>query len=278
MDELIYFNVKSPLAQAAFEKFLTDNFDCKSFYWVTDFYQYCIENEIDREKTYISLVILNDGIGFKYHYSVRGNNFQQSLRQRIELLKPLAKQEQVEILSTDDEIDPFSMVLIEPNGQTSTVHFKTVEDFIIEDFYNFPFGDFRTAQPITNGEKDILINIIKPVYPDISIWHGTDGPVINGDFNKVKANFKKLKGFDQHYEIRPNGKNEWLHKTEKSNLFIALMKDFQRQLQKDLCIFPPNYSVVQNIEGGSDSEEHCILLSDTGEEKIVYKQRRKSWR
>lgn len=265
MDIVIDFSSKTSFTQPVVEKFLIEEFCCNSIYWVSNFFEYCIENEIDAEKTYISHIISNEG--FKYHYTVWSNKYtRRTLRQRIELLKQLAKKEQIEILSSDDEIAPFSMVLIEPNGKASTVMLKTVDDLIIEDSYNFPLGDFRTENPITDQEREIIIKIIKPVYSEISIEHGTDGPIINGDFNKVKPHFEKLKGFDQHYEIRPAGKNEWLDRTEKSGLFIAFMKDFQKQLQKDLCIFPRNYRDIND----NVNAEHCILLTNGGEEKIVY--------
>ncbi len=83
--------------------------------------------------------------------------------------------------------------------------------------------------------------------------------------------------FDNHYEIVPVGKNSWLDKNEKSELFVDLMLDFRNQTNRDLCVFPSNYSEVKNIEGGSDSEEYCLVITKEKLEKIVYKQRRESW-
>lgn len=274
MKETIYFNTAQQLDEALLEHFLRDNFNSKEFIWITNFYEFVIDNEINNQKTYISLETSIEG--FKYHYSVY-DNFDLTLRERIEILKTLADKANLEILSTDDELNPWSWVLIEQNGQTSTIQTKDDDVLVIDDFYNFPFGDFRTKSKLTEVELGILKQIVIKKYPKIDIHHGYDGPVINGDFNKVKNNFDQLSLFDNHYEIVPLGKNDWLDKNEKSELFINLMIQFRDQINKELCLFPRNYSEVKNIEGGSDSEEHCILLTSFGQEKLVYKQRRKSW-
>lgn len=274
MKETIYFNTAQQLDEALLEHFLRGNFNSKEFIWITNFYEFVIDNEINNQKTYISLETSTEG--FKYHYSVY-DNFELTLRERIEILKTLADKANLDILSTDDEVNPWSWVLIEQNGQTSTIQTKDDDVLVIDDFYNFPFGDFRTKSKLTEVELGVLKQIVIKKYPKIDIHHGYDGPVINGDFNKVKNNFDKLSLFDNHYEIVPLGKNDWLDKNDKSELFINLMIKFRDQINKELCLFPRNYSEVKNIEGGSDSEEHCILLTSFGQEKLVYKQRRKSW-
>lgn len=276
MREAIYFSTKELLDEKNFELFLADSFQFHDFFWTSDFYSYASDNEINHSRTYVSLDTSNEG--YKYHYSVfDSNSMEISLKDKIQILKGLSAKENIEILSTDDEVDPSSWVLIEPNGHTSTVQTKLTDDLIIDVYYNFPFGDFRTTEPLTEQENTILKEILKSVYPNILIEYSTDGPNINGDFNKVKVNYQNLENFDHHYEIRPVGKNEWIDREDKSIQFVLLMKEFQGQVKKDLCVFPRNFSEVENIEGGSDSEEHCILLTGFGQEKIVYKQRRKSW-
>lgn len=276
MREAIYFSTKELLDEKNFEFFLADTFRSHNFLWTSDFYSYASDNEIDHSKTYLSLDTSDEG--YKYHYSVfDSNSIETSLKDKIQILKGLSAKENIEILSTDDEVAPFSWVLVEPNGQTSTVQTKLVDELIIDDYYNFPFGDFRVVEPLTKNEQTTLKEIVKNVYPNILIEHSTDGPIINGEFNKVKSNYQSLKNFDNHYEILPIGKNEWMDREDKSIRFVLLMKEFHGQIQKDLCVFPRNFSEVKNIEGGSDSEEHCILLTTIGQEKIVYKQRGKSW-
>ncbi len=271
MNETIFFNTAQKLDEHRFESFLKENFKSDKFIWVNNYYEFAIDNEIDNQWTYISLVTTIEG--FKYHYSVF-NSYDHALplRERIEILRKLADEEQVDILSSDDEVNPWSWVLIEKNGQTSTIQTRGNDVLVIDDFYNFPLGDFRTKVKLTDIELNVLKQIIATKYPNIDIHHGYDGPVINGDFNKIKNNFKQLKLFDNHYEIVPVGKNEWFDKNEKSELFINLMLQFQDKVNKELCLFPRNYVEVKNIYGGSDSEEYCLLISKDKSEKIVYKE------
>lgn len=274
MNEIIYFNTKQQLNKSLFESFLHENFKSNEFIWITNFYEFIIDNEIDKQKTYISLETSTEG--FKFHYSIFELQLKQTLRERIGILENLAQKLHVEILSTDDEVDPWSWVLIEPNGQTSTIQTKDDDVLVIEEFYNFPFGDFRTVSKLSQLQLDQLKTLIKNLYLEIEIDYSTGGPIINGDFNKAKGSFEKLKDFQNHYEIRPVGKTQWFDKEEKSEQFISIMTEFRKLINKDLCIFPRNFSSMQNIPGGNDSEQHCILLTTTGREKIIYKKRRKT--
>jgi hypothetical protein len=260
----IYFYAKREIDPFRFELFLSKTFGAKKYVWVTDFTDYCINNEIDSAKTYISFGILKEG--FKCAYEVFDNTAPPlSLRERVNLLKHLSVEIIEEILSSDDEVDPYSYILIEPNGQTSTVTANLKEELVVENYYNFPFGYFRATQKITDADLDCLHAIVMPIYPHIQVEYSNfDGP-------------EKLKQFAHHYEIRPLDKNNWLDREEKSGLFIQVMQTYQKMINKDLCIYPPNFSEVKNIKGGSDSEEYCILITSLGQEKIVYKQRRESW-
>jgi hypothetical protein len=276
MNERLYFYTTQLLDKALLERFLHENLKSNEFIWITNFYEFIVDNEIDKQKTYISLETSTEG--FKFHYSVfESNSVDQTLRERIEILKNLAQKLSIEILSTDDEVNPWTWVLIESNRETSTIETKDADVLVVDNFYNFPFGDFRTKTKLSDFELDVLRQIIETKFPNIDIHYGTDGPVINGDFNKVKNNFDQLSLFENHYKIVPVGKNNWLDKNEKSELFVNFMLDFRNQINRDLCVFPRNYSEVKNIEGGSDSEEYCLVITKENLEKIIYKQRRKSW-
>ncbi|NOT93437.1 hypothetical protein [Ferruginibacter sp.] len=189
MNERIYFNTTQLLDKVLFESFLHVHFKSNEFIWITNFYEFIIDNEIDKHKTYISLETSTEG--FKFHYSIFDSyNLDQPLRQRIEILKNLAQKLSVEILSTDDEVNPWSWVLIEPNGQTSTIQTKNEDVLVIEEFYNFPFGDFRTVDKLSQLQIEQLKALIGNLYPEIEIDYAIDGPIINGDFNKVKHSCK----------------------------------------------------------------------------------------
>jgi hypothetical protein len=275
MTEIISFKTETQMNSPSFEKFLYEKLGMDRFRWCGNFFDHCIDNQIDVNTTYISLECSANG--FKYHYAVYDSKAPDlPLNQRVDLLKDLSRIEGCKILSPDDEINPWSWVLIEPTGEASTI--ETInEDLVIADYYNFPFGDFRTVAKLTDDEITILKGMIKDLYPVVEIFYSTDGPIINGEFNKVKTTIRELNHFDYHYEVRPVGKNRWLDKGTKSQKFIALMSQFHRFSGRELCIFPRNFSEIKNIEGGSDSEEYCIVIKNGQQEKIVYKYRRKSW-
>lgn len=275
MQELIRFFTEQELEHTPFEQVLSAKLSLGSFVWVNDFYEFRRHNQLDRSRTYIALE--TSGAGFRFYYSVladRGINL--SPGQVVELLKEVCKKTNVQVLTPDHEPSSWCFVLIEPTGQTSTVELDD-DSRKITGNYNFDFGQFRTQEKLTDEELSVLKQIIAGIYPDISISVSSDGPVINGAFNKVQQNFDRLRLFDYHYRIIPQGKSVWIERKEKSELFTDVMVMFGKQVKKDLCVFPVDYSEVQNIAGGSDSEEHCLFITGDNVEKIVYKERRKSW-
>lgn len=276
MKEIIYFNTEQPLEQNSLEKFLSDKFEWTSFHWCANIYDFLSENKVHDRTAYISVEKSNHG--FKYHYSVFAlRSSALILNEQVELLKNLSEKEGIQILSTDDETDPWTWVLVEPNGQISTVHIEG-EELVVAGPYNFPFGAFSTKTKLADSELEALKKIIANLYQHIEISSSTEGSLISGSFEKVKNNFSQLQGFSNYYVVRPIGKNRWLDRNTKSDVFTSFMNEFQKQVKKEFCIFPRNFSEVKNIEGGSDNEEHCILLTATEIEKIVYKPRRKSWK
>ncbi|SHE41253.1 hypothetical protein [Pedobacter caeni] len=276
MKEIVYFNTEQPLEKKSLEKFLADKFEYAGFHWSANFYDFLMDHEVHDHTAYIS--VENSNSGFKYHYSVFARQSgSPTLNQQVELLKDLSKKAGISILSTDDEIDPWTWILIEPNGEISTVHTEG-EELVVAGPYNFTFGAFSTKINLTDPELEILKKIIAGLYQHIEINFSTDGTSISYDFDQSKNNFSQLQEFSNYYVIRPVGKNKWLDRNTKSDVFTSFMTEFQNQVKKELCIFPRNFSEVKNIEGGSDHEEHCILLTAIGHEKFIYKPRRKSWK
>ncbi|MBW8688343.1 hypothetical protein [Chitinophaga rhizophila] len=270
----LYFNVLSPLDRAGLERFLTATFNYTSFRWIRDLNE-MYDYSGPEDCTFIEQQIYEEE--FKYYYSVWGTGDQPTVRQQVDILTLLSHQENTPILCTDDEPAGFSWVLIQPDGTTSTVQTSTDGELVVEDYYNFRLGDFRTKAQLSAEEEDVLLKIISPFYPTVGIDYATDGPVINGEFDRVKEDITLLRGFDHHYSIQPAGKNTWLDIAEKSALFLTVMKDFQQYLQQEICVFPRNFREIRNIPGGSDSEEHCIVLTDNAASRVVYKTCRESW-
>jgi hypothetical protein len=276
MKEIVYFNTEQPLEQNSLEKFLSDKFGWTGFHWCVNIYDFLSENQVHDRTAYISFEKSNRG--FKYHYSIFAlRSSALILNEQVELLRDLSKKEGIQILSTDDEIDPWTWVLIEPDGQISTIHTED-EELVVAGPYNFLFGAFSTKIKLADSELKTLRKITGNSYQHIEINFSTDSSLISYSFGQTKNNFSQLQDFSNYYAVRPIGKNKWLDRNTKSDVFTSCMSEFQRQIKKELCIFPRNFSEVKNIEGGSDNEEHCILLAATGQEKIVYKPRRKSWK
>lgn len=275
MKEIIFFNTERSLEKKGLEKFLSDKFGCTGFYWCANFYDFLADNELQDDITYIS--VENSNNGFKYHFSVFARQSKELvLNQCVELLKDLSRNENIRILSSDDETHPGTWVLIEPNGQSSTIYTRG-EELVVAGPYNFPFGAFSTKVELENAELETLKKIVADLYHNVEISFSRDGSMISNSFDNMKNNYGQLQHFSNYYEIRPIGKNKWLDRSTKSEFFISFMTEFGGQVKRDLCIFPGNFNEVKNIEGGSDNEEYCILLTAAGQEKIVYKQRRKSW-
>ena len=275
MKEKIRFNTEIQMDKSLSESFLYETFKPNSVIWVKDFFKFASKNKVDAKSTYVSLKV--SGKGFKYYYAISDSYTPDlTLRTRIEILRELAKALKIKILSTDDELNPFSRVLIEPDGETSTIQTQ-LKSLIVDRFYNFFFGEFRTKNKLNEQEILDLRRLLIDLYPNIELEQLSDGPVFGGAFNQAKENIEKLRDFDYHYRIKPIGKNRWLDIEEKSEIFISVMKELNNLWKQDICAFPRNFSKVETIEGGSDSEEHCIVLTNLTQEKIIYKQRRKSW-
>jgi len=277
MIEVLCFLTEVKLANTAVENYLQEKFGLTKFVWIENFYEFCTENNVDEDITYIQVNLQTGNQGFKYEYSIYNRRFSGlTLSNKIHAMMDLALREGISILSSDDEINPRTWVLTEPDGKIASV--ETNDDgTIAEAYFNFPFGDFRTKNKLSEDNLDLLKHTISELNADVQIEYATDGPVINGAFNKVQQNFKALAGFIHHYEILPQGKNTWLDIEAKSIYLISYMAEFHEQTAIDLCVFPRNYCEIKGIEGGSDSEEHCIVLSNKKQEKIIYKPRRKSW-
>jgi hypothetical protein len=275
MAEILYFYSKEKMSKKALESFLIAEFVWNNFVYLTDFYEFAAENDIDRNTVYISHQSGN--AGFRNLYCIYADTDEIPIKKRVELLKELAAISKIELITGDDEIAPFSMVLISPDKVACTVDCGMEDDLDPVGYYNFSLGSFCCKMPLSEKEMSLLHALLCIIFKEFSINVSNEGPVVNGEFENAKKRIKQLNQFDYHYEISPEEKTDWLDREEKSTRFTALMQEFQKAVQKELCLFPPNFIEVKNIPGGSDSEEYCLLLGNMGMEKIVYKQRREKW-
>lgn len=269
MSFISYFHTEQAIDKNELEAFLTETFGVSYFIWVEDFYEYLVTHEIEEEQTYIGITM--EKTGFRYGYDIFNRGHAElKLRTRIDSLKKLAIRLEISILASDDEIAPYSYVLIEPTGETSTIMIEWGDELVVKGVYNFPWGYFRTKERLSGNELHQLRELSK-IYPELEINYDTDGPVTNGNFNKVRAGIEQLRQFDHLYELRPTGKNIWHTLDEKAQLFMECMNDFQKAIKKDLCVF--TRQMVGAKEEQNTEEEYCEVLSSKGQERIVYYRR-----
>jgi len=211
------------------------------------------------------------------------NEFYKPFESRIDLCKSLSNHLNTNLITSDEDVHPYSFLLIEPSGNCSTIS----ADYITEDdkdaleigsFFNHIFGQFRLKiQQDINQLNKRLEDLFAEEFDNFELNVGTSGPVINGDFDRLHTTINELKDYQFHYSIRPLNKQKWFSIQQKSDIFKQKMIDFSKDQKLHICLFPADYSVVKNIEGGSDSEEYCMNVINGEAQKIIYKQRRKSW-
>lgn len=263
----IYFHLKENINKKSFEMFIKNQFGFSSIQWVNDIIDYFSSNTLNENTALITENISN--AGFKYHYNLYGNRvkYKMSLREEVEVLKELSNKLNIEILTSDDEIDPFTYILIEPNCQATTIDIADdPEELILEGYYNFELGSFMIHRKLIEKELKALNEIIKELYNVFKITYSQEPNTI-----------LNIKRFCHRYVIKPEGKNNWISIEEKSEKFTEMMIRFQKEIKEEICIFPKNYMKIVNIDGGSDSEEHCLIIDQDKIEKIIYKYPRKSW-
>ncbi|RQO65202.1 hypothetical protein DBR43_30585 [Pedobacter sp. KBW06] len=82
--------------------------------------------------------------------------------------------------------------------------------------------------------------------------------MIGGGFEKAKSNFSQLQDFNNYYFIKPIGKNKWLDRNTKSEVFISFMTEFKRHIKKELNL----KRLYINQEGNPGTVKIlCIFLS-----------------
>lgn len=202
----------------------------------------------------------------------------------IIFLKKLSQFSNAQLLISDDTLDVCSFILIEPSGQCSTIQVE-FDSYNEKDELNFGwyenhfFGQFALKHPIDeNSLKMELAELFKDSFNEFEVQIRNSGPVVNGDFDKNKLQFTSLADYCYHFDIIPKGKQKWYSIREKTEIFSKKMTDFSVRNNIDVCIFPADFSEVENIEGGSDSTQYCINCVNGQTEKIVYKIRRESWK
>ena len=192
-------------------------------------------------------------------------------------MKWLARTEHVNILLADEGLNPYVFIHIDPGGNASSVGVVTEpynarDELTIDDYYNDAFGGFAMESLMSDADMEVLNTLVRKTVSAFEITYAASEAT---SFSQYKDGFDRLGKFVHHYFVRPLGKQEWLSKDEKAELFSAMMMVFGEK--RKVCFFPPNATVVENIPGGSDSESFCVCLDGEIPSKIIYKPRRATW-
>lgn len=233
-------------------------------------------------QTEVYIITRTEAGQFCYHCElyVKNQPRERTKREWVDLLGWLAKETGTGILVSDEGINPYGYIHIEPDGQASPVGIDVEADrrneLSLGEIYNYPLGGFCTETILTELETAVLDELISRVIPSYEFaMHEVEK--MNNDFTHHKDRFPQIKNYRYHYFITPRGKAKWHSNDEKSTLLVDMMNAFFDRTKKNICLFPANSVTYRNIPGGSDHEAFCINLNELGMEKIVYKECRKHW-
>lgn len=202
-------------------------------------------------------------------------------RQQVDFLIELAQLTQTDLITEDEGFYPFGFISIKPESHPVAVSIDAEAydgrgEIVIERFETQSWGMVTIHGELTGELQEKLLRhlpsgITAPVFTPI------DPELIDRDFREAQGRLSSLASFDHFYIITPDQPGQWYSKDERSALMADKLEEFSRIHGISICLFPVNGSRVQNIPGGSDHESKVILLSEQGQEVIIFKELRKSW-
>lgn len=220
---------------------------------------------------------------FKFHFEVNiKSDHDFSFRDRVNFTNAVAQLCTTEILIDEGGIDPYLFIYFKPGEEPTTIgvdtqRYNDFDELLIDSYYSLGWGMFATEQPLSVDEEQW-----------ISKWYAkhnlkmnlvlVDPDLVNRHFREAQKSATDLEKFSHFFLLSPPAKCIWHSRDEKSLIAENCLFEFHLNSKKSVCLFPVNHSTVANIPGGSDSEEFCFVFRGENKEKIVYKQRRKSWR
>jgi hypothetical protein len=273
----IYFTTQKELAESALLSVITKLGPAKQIVWLDTVNT---ENVGDKDTIFAAKKIGNGQHRYRYEIFLRDYTTSLSLREKVDWLKYLATTLQIEVLTPDEEVDPYTYILIDKDKtypvEVNPDLFNENDELTISGAYHSSLGGFATEKILTQSEeKAFLQELCKPV-PLCELVQYEPG-LLPHDFNLNKKNFPQLQLYDHLYLIIQSGNGEWLSKDEKSKQLTDVLTLFHTKTKVNVCLFPPNSVTVENIPGGSDSEAFCICIDKNGMRKIIYKVRKTSW-
>lgn len=284
MSEL-YFFIPSKISADSIVEFCCERLKVErsDFLLVDSINDYLVHHEID-DSTYFLQYTKRSGEFDVWVEIFTRNKLFFDIDFCVSFVKEMSLTMNETIVMGDEYSDPYSYILIEPTGTTSTFDvdfdsFVSKDEVNFGSFQNHFFGQFALIHSIDEQElRTELTELFKEEFTEFELQSVICGPDAREDFYQNKSRFNELKHFNFHYDILPMGKQKWFSVKDKTDIFIDKMRAFSTRKSIAICLFPADYSKVENIEGGSDSENYCIVC-DLGETtKIVYKNRRTTWK
>ncbi len=280
----IYFDVSSKLRPDDFVQYCVEQINIKSseFVVIENFIDYCSDNEINSEKIFIEHRVTSGQFDACYETYLKDEEF-NDIENRVDFLKGLSSRYNSEILTSDEDCNPYSFILIKPDKTCYTIDvdydsYDEKEEMNFGQYWNAFFGTIALENKIDENELKIsLSSIFSEYYDDLSLEY------YNQDFFLKSLNGKTFLGklfknnYPHHYIVKPEGKQNWYSVRQKVDIFKEGIKELAKQTDLEICLFPADYSKVENIPGGSDSEEYCLQYLQGIEKRTIYKKRRKSW-
>jgi hypothetical protein len=280
----IYFDISSKLSPEEFVQYCSEQVNIKStdFVVIDNFIDYCSENEIESDKIYIEHRVTSGQFDAWYEAYLQIDKF-NDIENRVDFLKGLSSKYNLEVLTSDEDFNPYSFILIKPDKSCCTIDvdydsYNDKEEMNFGQYWNANFGTIALENKIdVNDLKKRLSDLFGEYYDELRLEY------YNQDFYlkslKEGAFLKKLFkiNYPHHFIVKPVGKQNWYSVKQKVDIFTEGIKKLAKNSDFEICLFPADYSKVENIPGGSDTEEYCIQYFNGFEKRTIYKKRRKSW-
>jgi hypothetical protein len=280
----IYFDISSKLRPDDFVQYCAEQMNIKpsDFVVVENFIDYCSDNEINSDKFYIEHRVTSGQFDAWFEAYLKEEKF-NDIKERVDFLKGLSSKYNLEILTSDEDLNPYSFILIKPDKTCCTIvvdydSYDEKKEMNFGQYRNAFFGTIALENKIDENElKKSLSNIFSDYYDDLIFEY------YNQDFFMKSLKEKTFLGklfknnYPHHYILKTEGKQNWYSVRQRVDIFKEGIKELAKKSDLEICLFPADYSKIENIPGGSDSEEYCLQYLKGLEKQTIYKKRRKSW-
>lgn len=271
---LIIFYTENPVSKNQLENFLNNEFCRTEFFWFTEYDDDYLKNTENQADNVIQ--IRHEKIaetGFCHAYEIMSNLKDLDFNEETTILKRLAQYIEMQIMASDDEIAEFLWQVIDIDGKsfTGVIDDDIEESLILIACESTSVASFYTQNPLSIAEENQLKQLFKAFYPQIILEY--EKLNLSNDRNLVKIfGEQQLAKLTHSYKIYPVISKTWKSKKAKSEIAISVFKQWQSLYPEIVLLFPADYRKVENVKGGCDSREYCVVLNNGNFDKIEYKQ------